>query len=737
MLRLTALAVFLGGTALAATSPRAVGSPMGGNGHNVSFDGRLFIAAHGNGWNATLLRPQRIVMTNGFPDVSQGAFTPFLALNASMGNENGIAMCEETPQPTRCNQDGSANANGAYSCYEEVIIDSDATAPKPNNFMRRRKLRVVVRQPGTLNAEIESYTWVDNSKTPLSTTLRGIEPSVTKDGKLLVWQGYPDNSGDIDTIVYSYNPTPCATSGWSTPRSITAAYLDPNLVGRYRIAERQLRGADGTAYAANQVVRAGYPWIFPSGEAVNFTAVGMPCRVSTPGMEDPPGCGPRRNALAVIGYPTNWQLAHIDGDVNPDTDQTVRLFFSSPGPLGAPPLPATPGVDVWPFFGSNTSNYTELVFDDGLDGRYAGFWHLNELVTNAGDFDRTRSADSSGYSNTARLLGGASFPLRNNGKLGKALALDGLSGRFEVTNAASLNPVNAITIELWLKPGSDPNCDANNNYRLLLGKGNLNGAYSLVLEEDLSFQGRVKVQGNTHYSARSMATVPVGQWSHVVFQYDAASGVAVFRINGVETSRTTFAPATLVGTADVLQVGAPGPRAACPAAGDGAFHGELDEVAISRIWRYGPVPSAPLPDAGTGAGGGSGGTAGGSGTAGGMTGTAGGMAGTAGGMAGTAGGTTGTAGGMTGTAGGMTGTAGGMTGTAGGMAGTAGGMTSGAAGGGMTGGTAGGMASVSAGGAASGPGEDIDATGGCSSAMALLPLGALLLLWPRRRRPRR
>ena len=32
---------------------------MGGNGHNVSFDGRLFIAAR-NGWEATLLRPERI-----------------------------------------------------------------------------------------------------------------------------------------------------------------------------------------------------------------------------------------------------------------------------------------------------------------------------------------------------------------------------------------------------------------------------------------------------------------------------------------------------------------------------------------------------------------------------------------------------------------------------------------------------------------------------------------------------
>ena len=39
-----------------------------------------------------------------------------------------------------------------------------------------------------------------------------------------------------------------------------------------------------------------------------------------------------------------------------------------------------PGVDVWPFFGSNTSNYTEVVFDDGLDGQYAGVWLMNGEV---------------------------------------------------------------------------------------------------------------------------------------------------------------------------------------------------------------------------------------------------------------------------------------------------------------------------------------------------------------------
>jgi hypothetical protein len=725
-------------TTLAATSPHAVHSPFGGNGHNVSFDGRLFVVAHSNGWEAALLRPQDVTVTNSFPDVTQGAFTSFVNLGASGHNENALAMCEETPQPTACNQDGSPNGGGAYACYREVVIDSDALASKPNNVLRRRVLQVVVRNPGTSSADIDSFNWLDNSLTPLATTLRGIEPSITKDGKLLVWQGLPSNTGDIDTIVYSYNPTPCAVSGWAAPRSITSAYQDANLVGTYRIADRQLRGADGSAYAPTDVLRGAYIWIFPSGEAMNFTAVNMPCRVPAPN-EDPPGCGPRRNALSVIGYPTNWQLAHIDGEVNPDVDQTVRLFFTSPGPMNVrPQLPMTGGTDVWPFFGSNTSNYTELVFDDGLDGHYGALWHLNELVDNTGNFDRTRVADSSGYSNTGAVKGGASFPNANNGYLGKAIRLDGQSGRVEIPNSLSLNPVNAITLEAWINPAAPADCDANNNYRLLISKGNLGGAYAIVYEENGDLHARVKVQGGAIYDLVANAIAPPNVWSHIAFEYDAATGTAVWLLNDVEVKRSMNPPAPLAGSTDIVTIGSPGVRAACPN-GDGAFFGDVDEVGISNVWRYGTPPSSGA-GGGTGAGGGSGAgggtaaTGGGSGTGGGTAATGGGSG--TGGGAGAAGGGSGSTGGGSAATGGGTGTGGGTM-AAGGGAGTGGGMMSGSGGGTTSASGGGGTAMSGTGGGthsgSGGGGGDITAQGGCSSVASLLPLASLLLLRRRRR----
>jgi hypothetical protein len=336
--------------------------------------------------------------------------------------------------------------------------------------------------------------------------------------------------------------------------------------------------------------------VFPDGSAVNFTSVVVPCRADN----DPAGCGPRRGGLAVLGYPTNWGLAHIDGPVNPDTDQTVRLFFTSPGPQTFPTLPTTPGHDVWPFFGSNTSNYTELVFDDGLDGNYAGVWLMNENVDVNGNLDRTHTPDTSGYFNTGAVEG-AVFPLRNDGPRGKTLAFDGSTSRVRVHDDVSLQPVNGLTVEMTLRPDGDVDCDANNNWRVLVDKGGVGvGAYSLVFEEGNTFQARV-LAGGEQRSIWANASIPVGQWSDIAFTYQASTGSMSFYVDGVETNTALYAPATLDGASADLLFGGPGvARDACPD-GDGVFSGALEEVRISRVDRFHAEP----PPAGEGEGEGS------------------------------------------------------------------------------------------------------------------------------------
>ena len=577
---------------ITATSSGAVTSPLGGNGHNETFDGRVFVVAEADGWNLRVLRPERVVAAGGsapaFPDVSD-AFSPTTLIQPVEQCENALALCEENAAdtPYSCDEDG--NRGGSFACYELTVIDSNACGTDVNR-LRARHLKVWIESPATADAAYHKHSWID-SRTALSASgaggeLRGIEPTVTRDGKLLVYQGHPDNDGKIDVLMYASNDNACSTTGWRGPFNLSHLVNDATLANTYRLSERTLRAADGTAYSEGTMIHGAYPWLFPDGSAVNFTSVTVPCRADN----DPAGCGPRRGGWAVLGYPTNWGLAHVDGAVNPDTDQTVRLFFSSPGPTTFASLPVTPGNDVWPFFGSNTSSYTEIVFDDGLDGNYAGVWLMNESVDVSGTLDRGHTPDTSGYFNTG-VVEGAVFPLRNEGPRGKTLVFDGASSRVRVPDDVSLRPVNGLTLEMTIRPDAPVDCDANNNWRVLVDKGGVGvGAFSLVFEEGENLQARVSAGGEQR-SVWANTSLPLGVWSDVAFAYNAATGLLSFRVNGVETNTAQYAPATLDGAgpglADLV-IGGPGnDRPAC-ADGAGGFNGQIEEVRLSRVDRFHP-----------------------------------------------------------------------------------------------------------------------------------------------------
>ena len=598
---------------IAATSTRSVPSVFGGNGHNASFDGRLFIVRTGPGWQAYMMRPEAITYApDGLPDAMGPMWSDAMQIVAGEPNgENALAICEHDPARAPYACDAANNPGGPFACYDVWIVDSDATRSVADggSRMRRRHLTLRVADPGTPSARPVAFDWGPiEMMQPVSGGLTGIEPTFTSNGRFMLWQG--DNNGQM---MYSVNANACAQSGWSQARPLSHAYYDPAVNTTYRIAMRQLRAADGTPFADGAPIYGAYPWLLPEGDGVIFSAALMPCR----GPDDPGGCGPRRNGTSVLGYPTNWGIAHIDGGVNPSTEDTVRLFFSSPGRTTFSQLPVTQGNDVWPFFGSNTSNYVEISFDDGLDGQYAGLWHMNESVDPEGNIDETRTPDVSGYFNTGRTRGAVGFPGANNGVLGKAL--DATNGWVEVTHDASLNPTTGITMEMTIRLASDPDCDGGNNYRWLMRKGE---GYSLVLEEPRGVRARVRVAGGAIRDLYSGAAIPVGGWTKVTAEYDAGSGRMEIRFDDQIVAMDTFAPAPVEATGDVLTIGGIGTRPACTEGGN--FDGTIDEVSVSRIARHitppgqpdadpGPDPTNPDaavgegPDGGTGATGGGGG----------------------------------------------------------------------------------------------------------------------------------
>ena len=61
----------------AVTSSESVVSDMNGNGHNVSFDGRLFIVRDSQGWQAMMLRPEAVTYRpDGMPQAAGAMWSP-------------------------------------------------------------------------------------------------------------------------------------------------------------------------------------------------------------------------------------------------------------------------------------------------------------------------------------------------------------------------------------------------------------------------------------------------------------------------------------------------------------------------------------------------------------------------------------------------------------------------------------------------------------------------------------
>src|SRR5688500_13025473 len=104
---LLAVSLFMLGLAIApsdgaraATGSASVPSPMAGNGHNVSFDGRIFVSRRGNddaegGWFLQVLRPERVSYgAGGMPVMTGGAFSEPAQVQPFANGENALALCE-------------------------------------------------------------------------------------------------------------------------------------------------------------------------------------------------------------------------------------------------------------------------------------------------------------------------------------------------------------------------------------------------------------------------------------------------------------------------------------------------------------------------------------------------------------------------------------------------------------------------------------------------------------------
>gem|GEM_PF-1042566 len=440
-------------------------NPIGmGNGHAESWDGRLFIANKG-GWCLNVFRPEAVKRgsPHGRPDFSD-AFgqNHLIAPNVvdsepenehqktGMEGKNALAVipnpdrlgdnpyacvCElDTNSPTEF--DCQDNVDGTYRCYDMVIFANEVDLSYDNNGkivatnasasrIGRLELKVAIDNPTTVGADLVEYHW-ERQFQPLTRAdsnefIHGIEPTVTADGRLLVFNrvtppNHPEGGGNEIKYILNEGQTPAGASGWTDPKPISSLFDDTTLVDertvqeRYPLARGQLRKGNGEFYAAGERVGGAYPWISLSGEELVHPA-GRVNYEDTPGhFEHNPRAG-----LAVVGPRTGFTYRHIDGALNPNRHAMNgghRFFTSSPGATNSfwPPYAGVPSLlpylserPVLPLWVSNAiRTYDEVSYRHFMDPHTLLFLPMNEVLKGHDPsdyldhgFDETKTADVS------------------------------------------------------------------------------------------------------------------------------------------------------------------------------------------------------------------------------------------------------------------------------------------------------------------------------------------------------
>jgi hypothetical protein len=211
-----------------------------------------------------------------------------------------------------------------------------------------------------------------------------------------------------------------------------------------------------------------------------------------------------------------------------------------------------------------SSSEIQAIFNAGSAGKCkptATFAPSGQVAWLAGDGS---AVDLSGNGNNGALSGGAGFAV---GKVGQGFSFNGLNSAVTIPDSASLDLLNAGTLESWIYLD-------NTNDALIYGKGRSDtneASYTLGLYQGNLRFDLYKGDGSLNYiPVTTPAASLVGSWNHVAINWDAAN-IRVF-VNGVQVASGTYA-FVRQDTNYPVTFG----KSISPAA---AFSGKLDEVSF-------------------------------------------------------------------------------------------------------------------------------------------------------------
>ena len=162
-----------------------------------------------------------------------------------------------------------------------------------------------------------------------------------------------------------------------------------------------------------------------------------------------------------------------------------------------------------------------------LGADVVGIWNFN---------DRT-AKDSSGSGNHGTIHGAVFVDDTPSGE-GWALKFDGVDDTISVNHNSTFDITEEITLEGWFYLASDPNINANNNWRGMIGRAGGFVPYALLLEQNRAISGSVYI-GGARQKLDTTYLLPIGEWVHVAYTYVGNTGKAQIYVNGRLSTEAT------------------------------------------------------------------------------------------------------------------------------------------------------------------------------------------------------
>jgi hypothetical protein len=146
--------------------------------------------------------------------------------------------------------------------------------------------------------------------------------------------------------------------------------------------------------------------------------------------------------------------------------------------------------------------------------------------------------DANANHNNGTLHGSTGYAA---GKVGQAFNFTNSSSYVQISDAASLNPTNAFTIDAWVYFSS-----ASSNF-MIVGKDNQSSQRQFLLSVSSAgrFHPAVGITNGTFYYLDSATVVTQQTWYHVAMTYSAASSTLSLYVNGLLDTNATVSGSTI------------------------------------------------------------------------------------------------------------------------------------------------------------------------------------------------